>query len=145
MAKDFEVRKTTRRMMDNKIEHVTGEVVDNQKNNSSISGKDQLLGAVADNFDRIVDIASSIVEIERLNAEADAHIRELEEQRKMLSEEADAYVKVLNAKTHNTVSKAEVVRQMMKDYYIHGKDGLSGEEFSKIITDVIAKIGDINE
>ena len=76
-----------------------------------------------------------------MKVKADTYIRELEEQRKMLETEADSYVKKLNAKTDSTVSKVEVIRRMMQDYYLHGKGQLSSEEFSKIIQDVIAKMG----
>ena len=68
-------------------------------------------------------------------------LNQWEEKRKLLEVEADSYVKKLNAKTDSTVSKVEVIRRMMQDYYLYGKGQLSSEEFSKIIQDVIAKIG----
>ena len=131
-ADDFEVIPPTR-----------GVVEPKKKNTPDISGKEHMLHAVADNFGRILDVASSIVEIEKINVQANAYISELEEKRKMLVEETDAYVRKLEADTNSTVSKIEVIRQMMKDYYESGQKTLSGEEFSKVITDILNRMGDL--
>ena len=145
MTNDFEIVKSRRiKKKDAEIEVEDGGIVDFQSSKNG-RGKDKLLGAVADNFERIVDIASDIVEIEKMNAQADSFIRELKEKRRMLAEEADAYVKKIKVETDATVSKVEAIRLMMQDYYLHGKEGLTGEEFSKIIQEVINQIGISNE
>lgn len=104
-------------------------------------GCDQLTEAVANHFGQILDIAASVVEIQKMQVQADACVRMLQEQRQTLEKEAEAYVKRLNAETHSTVSKAEVIRNMMSDYYRFGQNRLSGEEFSKIISDVLDHMG----
>lgn len=134
MTEDFEIVQSTRGEIKNP-EPVYGTVLE-------VSGKEHLLHAVADNFGRILDVASSIVEIERINAQADAYIKILEEKRKLLAEEADAYVKKVSANTQATVSKVEAIRYMMQDYYKSGQNKMSGEEFSKIITEIINQIGE---
>ena len=108
-------------------------------NNSS--GVDQIAGAIAENFDRIVDIAATVVEIQKMQVQADACINMLREQRLMLETETEAYVKRINADTNATVSKAEAISRMMNDYYIHGHDRLSGEDFSRIISDILDHMG----
>ncbi|MCR5107991.1 MAG: hypothetical protein K6B28_07480 [Lachnospiraceae bacterium] len=142
MARDFNYSKA-RRYEENDwdVEHVNGEIVDSPNSQFLTPGKEKLLGAVAENFGRIVDIASAIVEIERMDAQTDAYISELEEKRKMLAEEADAYVKIQNAKTNAVVSKVEIIRMMMQDYYNYGREGLSNEDFSKIMQQVISQMG----
>lgn len=108
-------------------------------NNSS--GVDQIAGAIAENLDRIVDIAATVVEIQKMQVQADACINMLREQRLMLETETEAYVKRINADTNATVSKAEAISRMMHDYYIHGHDRLSGEDFSRIISDILDHMG----
>ena len=106
-------------------------------------GAEKVLGAVADNFGRILDVASTVVEIQKLQVQAESCVSLLREQRLMLEQETEEYVKKLNAETDSTVNKAEVIRRMMHDYYSAGQSKLSGEEFSKIISDVLDHMGDI--
>lgn len=110
---------------------------------SNSPGHDKLAGAAADNFGQILDLAASIVEIQKMQVQADSCISMLREQRLMLAQEAEAYVKKLNADTDATVNKLEVIRRMMNDYYHAGQSKLSGEEFSKIMSDVLDRMGDI--
>lgn len=133
MANDFEIVQSTRGEIRNS-EPIFEEVKDT-------SGKEHLLHAVSDNFSRIVDVASSIMEIESINAKADAYVKILEEKRKLLAEEADSYVKKVSVDTQAAVSKVEAIRFMMQDYYKSGQNKMSGEEFSKIITEIINQIG----
>lgn len=106
-------------------------------------GLDKLAGAAADNFGRILDVATTVVEIQKMQVQADACISMMREQRLMLEQETEAYVKKLNAETDATVNKVEVIRRMMHDYYSSGNAKLSGDEFSKIISDVLDHMGDI--
>ena len=106
-------------------------------------GMDNLVNAAANNFDRILDIASSIVETRRMQVQAVACIHMLEEKRKTLVAEAEAYVKRVRTETDATVNKAEVIRRMMQDYYRSGRNSLTGDEFSRIISDVLNHMGEI--
>lgn len=107
------------------------------------SGLDKLASAAADNFGRILDVATTVVEIQKMQVQADAYIGTLRENRLMLEQETEAYVKKLNAETDATVNKVEVIRRMMHDYYTSGTTKLSGDEFSKIISDVLDHMGNI--
>ena len=75
---DFEIVPTARGRLDNKIQQ-------------DAAGFDKLAVAAADNFDRILDIAATIVDIQKMQVQADACICMLHEQRLMLEEEAEAY------------------------------------------------------
>lgn len=106
-------------------------------------GLDKLATATAENFGRILDVATTVLEIQKMQIQADAYIGMLHEQRLMLEQETEDYVKKLNAETDATVNKVEVIRRMMHDYYSSGNTKLSGAEFSKIISDVLDHMGDI--
>lgn len=108
-----------------------------------LRGMDKLAGAAADNFDRILDAAFAITEIEKMKVQANVYITQLREQRKMLEEETKAYVAKVEAETDRTVQKVEVIRRIMQDYYRFGQDKLSGSEFSKIISDVLDQMGEL--
>lgn len=127
---DFEIVPSTRGRVANRAQQ-------------SSAGLDKLASAVADNFGRILDVAATVVEIQKMQVQADACIGMLREQRLMLEQETEAYVKKLNAETDATVNKVEVIRRMMRDYYSFGNTKLSGDEFSKIISDVLDHMGNI--
>ncbi|MBD5133060.1 MAG: hypothetical protein HDT38_01095 [Clostridiales bacterium] len=105
-------------------------------------GVDKLAGVAADHFGRILDAACAITEIQQMKVQADICVAQLREQRLMLAEEAKAYVSKIEAETDRTVQKVEVIRRMMQDYYRCGQDKLSSEAFSKIVSDVLDRIGE---
>lgn len=119
---DFELVKSTR-----------GNLVEQHPQN----GGEHLAHAVADNFGRILDVAAALAEIGRIDAQADAYVKSKQADREMLAQETEAYVKRLQAETDAKVSKAEVIRRMMQDYYNSGQQKMSGEEFGRIIAKVI--------
>lgn len=110
---------------------------------SSSNGLDNLADAAANNFDRILDIASAMVEIQKIQTQANACIGMLREKRLLLEAETEAYVNRIRAETDATVNKAEVIRRMMQDYYSIGRHSLTGDEFSQIISDVLNHMGEI--
>lgn len=131
--KDFEIVESSR---DNTvIERVQGEIVP-QNNNS------KMVDAVADNFGEILNIASSIVEIEKMKVQSDAVIRKMEEDRKNLLAEAEAYATKKNADANGVVQKMQIVRDMMRDFYeCNTNANLSGEDFSRIISSIVSEMG----
>jgi hypothetical protein len=146
MLNDFEIVTSERKRGHRSgIEVVEGEIVGNSVIKKDESGNNQLIEAVADNFDKIIDLAASIVEIQNMKVKANTYIAELEEKRKMLEIETDSYVKKMNAKTNSTINQVEIIRCMMQDYYMNGNGKLSSEEFSKIIQGLISKIGVADE
>ncbi len=115
----------------------------NNKSHQAPAGYDKLVSAVAENFVRILDIATTVAEIQKMQVQADACIGMLREQRLMLEQETEAYVKKLNAETGATINKVEAIRRLMHDYYCSGYTKLSGDEFSKIISDVLNHMGNL--
>ena len=113
------------------------------KSHQGSAGHDNLLSAVADNFGRILDIATTVAEIQKMQVQADACIGLLREQRRMLEQETETYVEKLNAETGATINKVEAIRRLMHDYYCSGYTKLSGDEFSKIISDVLNHMGNL--
>ena len=89
----------------------------NNKSHQAPAGYDKLVSAVAENFGRILDIATTVAEIQKMQVQADACIGMLREQRLMLEQETEAYVKKLNAETGATINKVEAIRRLMHDYY----------------------------
>lgn len=127
---DFEIVPGTRGGLDNRTQ-------------PGSAGIDRLASAAADHFERILDIAATVADIQKMRVQADACIGMLREQRLMLEQETEAYVKKLDAETGATVNKVEAIRRMMHDYYCSGYTRLSGDEFSKIISDVLDHMGNL--
>lgn len=111
-----------------------------RKNNNVSRGVDKLASVTADNFDRIMDMASAFAEIQKMQMQADVAVSTLREKRLMLEAETSAYVNKLRAETDASLGKLEVVRCMMNDYYHSNNDRLSGEEFSRLILDVLDRL-----
>lgn len=98
--------------------------------------------AIADNFGKILDLASNIAEIEKMKVQSAAVLRQMEESRKNLIVEAEAYATTKNADTDSVIRKMQIVRDMMRDFYENNNNAnLSGEDFSRIISSIISEIG----
>lgn len=102
---------------------------------------DKALDIVSDNFDSIMNLAESIVEIQKMKVASDACIKKMVEDRKMLEAEAEAYAKKKRADTSSVVERMNVIRSMMQDFYVHSQGNLSGDDFCKIITEVVNQMG----
>ncbi|VDN47241.1 conserved protein of unknown function [Petrocella atlantisensis] len=126
MSKDFEV-----------VESRRGKVA-----NTSSSGtvNNKLQDALADNMGNIIELAKDITDINRMKVQSDAILAKMAEDRKMLITEAEAYVLRKNVDTKNTVDKMRVVQDLLRDFYTYNKNGssnLTGEEFTKVISDIL--------
>ena len=133
MGKDFEIVNGNRNAVANTVKGVLGDLDDKSKG--------QLIQAAADNFGGILKIAGQMVEIKKMNDNADNQVAELEKKREILVTETENYVKRIEADTNQTLSKAEIFRSMLNDFYKNNNGALSGEEFSGIMKDIIAQIG----
>jgi len=143
MTNDFEEvksgRMANRATVDAAVDEcLRGDVVDLMSGKAE--GENKIYDALSDNMGRILDIAASVVEIEKMKTMTADYVKKLEEQRRLLTAEADAYVKKLNADTDKTVRKIDAIEKLMKDYYLHGTGKLPAEEFSRIISEIIDKI-----
>lgn len=98
--------------------------------------------AIADNFSQILDLASDIVEIEKMKVQSEAVLKQMEESRKNLLAEAEAYATKKNADTDSVIQKMQMVRDMMRDFYQYNNNAnLSGEDFSRIISSIVREMG----
>lgn len=122
--KGFELTNSTRNL----------ELSDNTGNNQY---GDKLGDAVAENFDKILDLASDIVEIRKMKIQSDAVIAHMQETRKQLLTEAEAYCMKKEKDTKYVVEKMSIVRGMMNDFYRQKDAPLTSEDFCKIITEVV--------
>ena len=131
---DFDVVKGTR---SNEVGTKIGEIVGGLDDNS----KGELVHAAAENFGEIVKIAGQIVDIKKIYAESDKQVAEIEAKNGVLVTETENYVRRIEADTNQTISKAEVFRSMLNDFYKNNNGSLTGEEFAGIMKDIIAQIG----
>lgn len=135
----FELKPSKRINKD--IDSVNPEIVGS--NHTEINKSDAIVNSIANNFPKILDIVCDIVEIQKRKTESEAIIKKMEEDRKMLLAETEAYVKRKQADTHQILGKMEIIREMMKDFYQHAPSNLTGDEFSEIITKFIDKLDKI--
>lgn len=136
MSRDFEMVKSRRNTPAPTVEQGKVDELTPSQNNSSIKG------AIADNFGHILDLVSNIAEIEKMKVQSNAVLRQMEESRKNLLAEAEAYVTKKNADTNSVIQKMQYVREMMRDFYQYNNNAnLSGEDFSRIISSIVSEIG----
>lgn len=107
---------------------------------SETNKSEAIVNSIVNNFPKILDIVSDIIEIEKRKTESEAIIKKMEEDRKMLLAETEAYVKRKQADTHQILGKMEIIRVMMKDFQQHAPSNLTGGQFSEIITKFIDKL-----
>ncbi len=106
---------------------------------------DRAINAAADNLPQILSIAEDLVELQKIRVQSEAVIKQMQEQRKMLTAEAEAYAKKKNADTKDVVDKMNVVRAMMNDYYQYsGNSNISGEDFRMIISDIVMNMNKVS-
>lgn len=110
---------------------------------SETNKSEAIVNSIVNNFPKILEIVSDIIEIEKRKAESEAIIKKMEEDRKMLLAETEAYVKRKQSDTHQILGKMEIIRELMKDFYQHAPSNLTGEQFSEIITKFIDKLDKI--
>ena len=65
----------------------------------------------------------------------------MQETRNQLLAEAEVYCKKKQADTDLIVNKMTMIRDLMSEYYRHNNNQLSSDDFCKIITECINKIG----
>lgn len=133
MSRDFEMVQSRRTLS---VADQGNAVVIPSAQNSRMSD------AIADNFGQILELASGIVEIEKMKVQSAAVLKQMEESRKNLLAEAEAYATKKNADTDGVVQKMQMVRDMMRDFYQYNNNAnLSGEDFSRIISSIVSEMG----
>lgn len=113
--------------------------------NGKITKGDKAMDILSKNFENILNLAGSIVEIQKIKVTTDADIKKLAEDRKRIAEEAQAYAIKKRADTNSVVDRMNVIRSMMQDFYAHSQGNLSGDDFCKIITEVVNQMGRVED
>lgn len=105
--------------------------------------KGQALDIAQDAIPRIIDLANSYMEIQKIQATSEAEIARMQETRKQLLAEAEAYVVRKQADTQSVVEQMEQnrltlekVRLLLQDFYAHNDGKMTGEDFCKVITEI---------
>ena len=136
MSRDFEIVQSRRNTPTPTVDQGDVTVLPSSQNSSRIGD------AIADNFGQILDLASNIVEIEKMKVQSEAVLKQMEESRKNLLAEAEAYATKKNADTDSVIQKMQMVRDMMRDFYQYNNNAnLSGEDFSRIISSIVREMG----
>lgn len=113
--------------------------------NGNITKGDKAMDMLSNNFENILNLASSIVEIEKMKVASKAVLEKMAEDRKRLMDEAQAYAVKKRADTNSVVARMNIIRSMMQDFYAHSQGNLSGDDFCKIITEVVNQMGRVED
>lgn len=113
-------------------------VINNKENTNKVAN------AIADNFGSILDLAYDIVETNKIKVQTDAIISKMKEDRETLLAEAEVYAKKKNADTKSIVERMRVIQEMMRDFYQYNNSSMSGDEFSKVVSEIVTQMGRID-
>jgi len=128
MSKEFEIVESTRR----------------KSNIEPMSQNSKFEDALSDNMGSIIGIAKDIVDIQRMKVQSDAVLAKMAEDRKMLLAKTEDYATRKKVDTDSIVGRMNVIKEMLRDFYSYNEksqSGLSGDEFTKIIKDVLDTMG----
>lgn len=114
-------------------------------NNAALSKGDKAMDILSNNFDNILKLAGDIVDIEKMKVASEACLKKMAEDRKRIADEAQAYAVKKRADTNSVVDRMNVIRSIMDDFYAHSQGNLSGDDFCKIITEVVNQMGRIED
>ena len=132
---DFEVIELPAKQADSSIaKTVSNSPMKNSK-------RDTALNVLNDNLPRMIDLASNIVEIQKMKVASEAVLAKMKEDRLSLIAEAEAYAKKKNADTSDIVARFTLVRDMMRDFYAANTGSMTSEDFQKVITSIIEQMG----
>lgn len=116
------------------------------ESNSRVPAKvDKVVELVSNHFENILNLAGNILEIQKMKVASDACLAKMAEDRKRLIDEAQAYAIMKRADTSSVVDRMNVIRSMMQDFYAHNRGNLSGDDFCKIITEVVNQMGRVED
>lgn len=107
-----------------------------------VNAKGEIVRALTDkdNINRILNIVGEMVSIQKIKELTKSQVTLLEQQRKTLQEETDAYVRKLRESTNGRIEKAKVIERMMSDFYQNSDGKLSSDAFQAIISKVIDNV-----
>lgn len=114
--------------------------------NTNVQTKgEKAMDMLSNNFENILNLAGNIVEIRKMKVASEACLAKMAEDRKRIIDEAQAYAVKKRADTSSVVDRMNVIRSMMQDFYAHSQGNLSGDDFCKIITEVVNQMGRVED
>ncbi|GKU25196.1 hypothetical protein [Clostridium folliculivorans] len=135
-------------MSDNGFEFVESRRMKKVSNNDNgpvvVERGNKVVDKVVDNFENILSLAGDIVEIKKMQVQSDAILAKMKEDRENLLAEAKAYAERKNADTNSVVEKMKVIQSMMKEFYQFNNSNMSGEDFSRVISEIVTQMGRID-
>lgn len=114
-------------------------------NKGILTKGEKAMDMLSNNFENILNLAGSIVEIKKMEVASEACLKKMAENRKRIMTEAQAYAIKKRADTNSVVDRMNVIRSMMQDFYAHSQGNLSGDDFCKIITEVVNQMGRVED
>jgi hypothetical protein len=120
------------------------EITRPQNDRNSTNPPQTITQAAAQNFGKILELAGSVIEIKKMKVTSDALLAKMEEDRKRLLAEAEAYVEKKDADTRSIVERMNVIRLMMQDFYQQSNQQITSEDFRQIITSIVDQMGRMN-
>ena len=118
-------------------EKSVGRVIQDAVGNLDSESKGNLIGAAAENFGEIINLAGKVVDIRKIYAESDKQKAETEAVIRTLKAEADAYVIKVTADSDKTLDKIEKYRLILSDFYKYNNGSMSGDVFADIMKSII--------
>lgn len=115
------------------------------QNTKELTKGEKAMDMLSNNFENILNLAGSIVEIQKMKVASEACLAKMAEDRKRILDEAQAYAVKKRADTSSVVDRMNVIRSMMEDFYAHSQGNLSGDDFCKIITEVVNQMGRVED
>lgn len=139
--KVFEIKESGSRMP-----ATTTQTTPSTVQNTNVQTKgEKAMDMLSNNFENILNLAGSIVEIQKMKVASEACLAKMAEDRKRILDEAQAYAVKKRADTSSVVDRMNVIRSMMQDFYAHSNGNLSGDDFCKIITEVVNQMGRVED
>ena len=108
---------------------------------TSFDKSEKLLNLAENNIPRIIQLASDLVEIRKMEVQSEAVLEKMREDRRLIQAEAEAYCMKKNADTNDVVQRMNIVRDIMNDFYSHSNGQITSEDFRQIITEVVNQMG----
>ena len=105
--------------------------------------KKTLKEAAAENFDKILGLASDIISIKKTQVQTEAMVAKMEQDRMYLLAESEAYVAKVKADTASVVDKMTIIRYMLQDFYKQSNQQISGADFKEIITSIVEQMKNV--
>lgn len=140
----FEIKKSTR-SIPAEYEDVQKIEVTKPKDGKDValSSKEILARGFADSIPDMVDLAKDIVSIEKMKVATEGQVKLLEQKRKQLLDEAEAYTRKLNADTNKMISKSEQIRLTLEQVFTKAGDKMSGDDLARTISAIVESMSKI--